>query len=411
MSTATWLKSEPTVLLWGDRWWLPQHKLAVPFTCFEKAADVLASVWPFPVRSMRLIYQPDRLATVPVACPNGNRGTLALALGDEFPALAHPAHVWGFEPILPAAERFATLLHFETEPGLFGLVQQLHQHGLAVRSAWPLATWLDALPPELTESGALTVVALSADRWHLWRHSSSGGRSCAGGAADDVPAAVAGQLREVAAKAEVEYVLYVTTDDSLMAKVEEKVSLAPNQIYGVHSLWDALAKPITMAERHPAQLLPPVPFVTPPRVVGTASLLLMAATLGLTGWQVQSHHEARVAAEREKESLATLDAEIAHLRENAAEISRLRRLLADDGRSPALSALLHQLASAARPGIALQSLKMAGSRFELHGAVSPEFGGSLPAWVTAIEAPERWSIKMGDLDAQGRFELTGSFRP
>lgn len=411
MSTSTWLKSEPTVLLWGDRWWLPQHKLAVPFTGFAQAAEVLASVWPFPVRSLRLIYQPDRLATVPVACPNGNRGTLALALGDEFPALAHPAHVWGFEPILPAAERFATLLHFETEPGLFGLVQQLHQHGLTVRSAWPLATWLDALPPELTESGALTVVALSADRWHLWRHSSSGGRSCAGGAADDVPAAVAGQLREVVAKAEVEYVLYVTTDDSLMAKVEEKVSLAPNQIYGVHSLWDALAKPVTMAERHPAQLLPPVPFVTPPRVVGTASLLLMAATLGLTGWQVQSHHEARVAAEREKESLAALDAEIAHLRENAAEISRLRGMLDDDGAAPALAALLRKLSAIARPGVALQSVTVTGAKFELCGHLAAEAGGMFAGWAKAIEEPERWRIQSAAPLRDGRFEVSGTFQP
>lgn len=411
MSTATWLKSEPTVLLWGDRWWLPQHKLAVPFTGFEHAAEVLASVWPFPVRSMRLIYQPDRLATVPVACPNGNRTTLALALGDEFPALAHPAHVWGFEPILPAAERFATLLHFETEPGLFGLVQQLHQHGLAVRSAWPLATWLDALPPERTESGALTVVALSGDRWHLWRHSSAGGRFCAGGADDDVPTTVAAHLRDVATKADVEYVLYVTTDDSLMVKVEEKVSLAPNQIYGVHSLWDALAKPVTMAERHPAQLLPPVPFVTPPRIVGTASLLLMAAALGLAGWQVRSHAEAREAAEREKESLAALDAEIAHLRENAAEISRLRGLLGEERRPVALAALLRKLGSAARAGLALETLCLTGEAFELRGHLATGDDDTLNAWAEAIKEPARWSIQADASSDNGAFRATGAFRP
>lgn len=411
MSIATWLKSEPTVLLWGDRWWLPQHKLAVPFTGFEQAAEVLASVWPFPVRSMRLIYQPDRLTTVPVACPNGKRATLALALGDEFPALVHPAHVWGFEPILPAAERFSTLLHFETEPGLFALVQQLHRHGLAVRSAWPLATWLDALPPELTESGALTVVALHADRWHLWRHSSAGGRFCAGGVSNDVPLAVADHLREVAAKAEVEYVLFVSTDDALVAKVEERVTLAPNQIHGVHLLWEALARPVTMAEKHPAQLLPPVPFVTPPRIVGTASLLLMAAALGMTGWQVQSHHEARIAAEREAESIASLETEIAHLRENAVEISRLRAALDGESSAPGLAALLRHLGSVARPGIALQSLVVSDGAFTLKGGVAVDAPQAWNEWSGAIQTSEKWSMQATEPDEHGRFEVGGVLRP
>lgn len=411
MSTATWPKSEPTILLWGDRWWLPQHKLPVPFSNLERAAEVLASVWPFPTKTFRLIYQPERLATVAVSCPNGSRSTLALALGDDHPALLHPAHVWGHEPILPTQERFSTLLHFETEPGLYGLVQQLQRHGLTARSAWPMTTWLNALPPELSESGALTVVALHADRYAIYRHSAAGGRLAHVGGGPDIVAAIARHLQDVAAHAESEYVLYVTTDDALLAELEERVGLKPNQVVGVHSLWDALGKPAIMADRHPAQLLPPVPFVTPSRLAGMATAILLVSSAGLGIGQVRAHQLARAAVAERAQAISGLQEEIRHLRANAAEIALLRTALAESPGVPRALELLRALGAAAQAGIALQSLEVTGEGLRVQGGVAPEAVGTWPSWSAKLAQAGAWSLASAPLDAQGAFELRGSFRP
>ena len=96
---------------------------------------------PKPVR-LRLVFQPDALETVAVACPQGDRATLAAALAEEFPSLRTPGCAWSHEPVLPMGGDFATLLHFETQPGLLGLATRLAQRGLAVDSAWPLVTFL-----------------------------------------------------------------------------------------------------------------------------------------------------------------------------------------------------------------------------------------------------------------------------
>ena len=164
--------SEPrTALLWGDRWWFAGTGASCEFSQLADAAEVLAEHFanePKPVR-LRLIFQPDALETVAVACPQGNRATLAAALAAEFPALANPAHAWSHEPVLPGGGEFSTLLHFETIPALRELATQLAIRGLAVDSAWPLATFLSALPDEWTESGAITVVALHAARALAYR--------------------------------------------------------------------------------------------------------------------------------------------------------------------------------------------------------------------------------------------------
>lgn len=408
MSIATSQKSEPTVLLWGDRWWLPQHKLPVPFPDIGRAAEVLASVWPFPTKSFRLVYQPDRLATAPVKCPNGNRATLALALGDEHPALLHPAHVWSHEPILSGPEGFSTLLHFETEPGLFGLVQQLQHHGLTARSAWPMTTWLNALPPELSESGALTVVALHTDRYSIYRHSAAGGRLTHAGAGGDVVGAIAKHLKDVVAHAESEYVLYVTTDDALLAEAEVRVGLKPNQILGVHSLWEALAKPAVFPEKHPAQLLPPVPFVTPARLAGIATSLLLAISLSLGIGQARAHQLAQEQAVERARAVAGLHEEIRHLRANSEEILRLRSGLSD---SPGLSRvpeLLRTLGSAAQSGIALQQLEATAEGFRIQGGVASDASKAWATWSGRL-AKSAWTLAPTAPNATGLFEVRGTF--
>ena len=101
--------SEPrTVLLWGDRWWFAGTGSSAKFSDLTDAAEVLAAYFAGaakPVR-LRLIYQPDSLETVAVACPDGGRATLAAALGGEFPALANPDCAWGHEPVLATGGDF-----------------------------------------------------------------------------------------------------------------------------------------------------------------------------------------------------------------------------------------------------------------------------------------------------------------
>lgn len=258
MCSAISPKSEATVLLWGNRWWLPHHRLPVPFTDLFRAADVLASVWTAPNRAIRLIYQPDHLVTVATACPKTNRATLVLALGEEFPVLCHPAFVWSHEPILPEGESYATLLHFETEPALHALVQQLEARGFTVNSAWPLAAWLTALPPDLSDSGAMTAAAFCADRFCVHRHAPNGTRRVVVGVGlDELVQALRPTVEENAA----EFLLYVATEEAMVSAVEEKIRLGGNQVVGVFALADALAKAAPLSAENPAQLLQAWPKV------------------------------------------------------------------------------------------------------------------------------------------------------
>ena len=112
-----------------------------------------------------------------MACPKGDRATLAAALAGEFPALANPEFAWGHEHALPVDGNISTLLHFETQPALRGLATRLAQRGLAVDSAWPLATFLHTLREEQSESAAVTVVALQTQRAVAYRHLPDSARS------------------------------------------------------------------------------------------------------------------------------------------------------------------------------------------------------------------------------------------
>lgn len=360
-----------TVLLWGDRWWLPHHRLPVPFAEPGQAANMLASAWRATDRNIRLVYQPDDFATVAVECPNGNRATLAMALGEEHPVVHHPGHVWSHEPIMGQQGSFNTLLHYETKPALFALVQQLQDRGFTVTSVWPMPTWLNALPPELSESGAMTICAIEPDRFCLYRHSGDGTRAVRAGRQGDVLTAVAAHLQGVSTKADTEFVLYITTDDALVEKLHERVPVTATQVVGVFTVWEALAKQTPFNPRHPAQLLPPVPRVTAPQLVMLATVLCILGVAGLGGlfgrdWLAA--RAGRVAAETQKQSLHQ---EIEHLHLNEQEIARLR--IEQSSRAPDPVAWLDLLQALPRrlpAGICLTRLHANRQGFELQGGVA-----------------------------------------
>ena len=179
MSTSTSRQFDPRVaLLWGDRWWIEDHNEPVEFGDIARAAEALVTHFAPAERPLRLrlIYQPGFLAAECMACPQGNRATLKLALGDAYPALASEDRAWGFEPIVGGRDRFATLLYHETQPALYALVERLQAAGIEVESAWPLPSLLNLLPEDWPETGALTVVAVAANQTLVYRHTPEGRR-------------------------------------------------------------------------------------------------------------------------------------------------------------------------------------------------------------------------------------------
>lgn len=390
MSTSP--KSEATVLLWGDRWWLPNHRIPVPFSDIGQAADQLAAAWPEPNRIVRLVFQPDDFATVPVDCPNGNRATLTMALAEEHPALLHPGHVWSHEPILGRGEGYSTLLHYETKPILFALVHRLRECGFIVTTVWPMATWLNALPPELSDSGAMTICAIHSNRFCLYRHSADGVRALRCGQGGDVLAAVAAHLGGLAAQPEGEFVLYVTTEEHLLEQLAEKVSVDDRHVVGVFAMCHALGKAAPLNPRHPAQLLPPVPLVTPPQMIKliAAACLVAAALLAAGPFKaVLVAQTNRSAAEEEKR---TLQAEIEPLRINAAEAPRMHSALAALADDPLpWSAWLQALGQELPPQIVLVALTADRLGFRVEAGVAAELpDGEWQRWCRQLQEPPRW---------------------
>jgi hypothetical protein len=395
MSTSP--KSEATVLLWGDRWWLPHHRLPVPFADLAQAADQLAAAWPETNRIMRLVFQPDDFATVPVECPNGNRATLTMALAEEHPVLLHPGHVWSHEPIMGLGEGFTTLLHYETKPILFALVHRLRECGFTITTVWPMATWLNALPPELSDSGAMTICAIHSDRFCLYRHSADGVRALRCGQGGDVLTAVAVHLGGLASQPEGEFVLYITTEEHLLERLAEKIPLESRHVVGAFAMWQALAKAAPLHPRHPAQLLPPVPLVTAPqliKLIAAACLLLSAVLAAAPARALVAARSDRAAGEDEKR---TLLAEIEPLRANEVGIRQLQAGMAELADDPLpWSAWLQALAKELPVQVVLTGLKADRFGFAVEGGVVGELPDAVWLnWRKAVQEPRAHWVWVG----------------
>jgi hypothetical protein len=399
------------VLLWGDRWWFAGTGASCGFTNLVHAAEVLAAHFaqePKPVR-LRLIYQPDTLMTVAVACPPGDRGILAAALTGEFPALAHPDHAWSHEPVMAADKGHSTVLHLETEPGLFRLVEQLGQAGLVVGSAWPFATFLHAL---LQRQGNPKITLAHADR-------DEQAVVCYRGS-NGLPAMQAWQGAEAEEAArQWSDELKAADDETLMIWTDPEEAEANNtaeveEELGLHalSLAEALAQQVELPGTHPAQLLPHRPVITARRAVLAASVALLLAA----GWAGFAYGRDWRAVQAETETrasrLAVLRAEVAHRRENAAEITALRSLVEGGSAGPPCGAFLQKVSATLPPEIALASLRIAGRSIELGGWTAPTApAGTLDQWrgrLAPPDAPWTAAVRPG---VGGAFTLTGAFRP
>lgn len=389
--------SERTALLWGRRWWLAGRNEPLEFQTLAHAAEILVAHIG-PTRRLRLVYQPESLVTVPVACPRGTRAVLQGALGFEHPAITDPAHAWSHEPILVAADGHATFLHYEREPGLFELVERLAVRGVSVTSAWPLATFLHALPAEWSDSGAVCVLAVNAGHGIAYHHPAQGARSIPQWHGDDAADEAVEWLRRETAER--------TGDPALLVTTEEPVE----ELAGVHylALSDALALPVILPRAHPAQLLPATPLLTPQRALVAASILLLLIG-GLSGATYAREFTVWTQQQRTgRQEKAALQAEIEHYRVNATEIVALKAQLAGPDASPPVPEWLDQVCATLPPQIALDRVRVTQGRFTLNGHVAP--GADWEKWRNRL-GNRRWTVEPAVPNAAGAFTLQGVFTP
>lgn len=396
-----------TVLLWGDRWWLPLHKLPIPFADPGQAADMLAAAWPAKTRKLRLVYHPDDFVSVAVACPNGVRAALALALGDRHPELAHPGHAWGFEPIRPTSDGFCTVLHYEARPRLFALAQRLEERGFHIESAWPLATWLSTLAPEPISGGSVFVAALQVDRfasYHRGPEGAPGAHHLTGAPLT----AVSGYLRGALAANSPEYLLHLTTDDTLLASLEEQLPPAANRQEGVFHLWDALAKPFPLHLQHSAQLLPLVPRFSPRRAAAAVSFLLAGLTLWTGATWAKENTEWRRNRDEQARNESEFRSRIAAAESIRAEMAAIEVEMAD--LSPGkvdCAAILAEIGRSRPPGAVYSDIRVESDRVSVGGWLRPGEGLEASAF-HHLESKITWSPPV--VEPAGRFEITGALK-
>lgn len=406
--------SDPrTVLLWGDRWWLPGTGEAVAFPNVVEAAEALAEHFatePKPIR-LRLIYQPDGFTSVAAACPPGGRQILSAALAAEFPMLANPGHAWSHEPVLPVGTEHSTILHFETEPVLIALATRLAHLGLAVDSAWPLATYLHALPDDWTETGAITIVAIQSGRATAYRQPRDAARFVQSWHGESALAEVAKWLGSVQQEDPAEQVLIVGPDPEITGKLESYRSTEHAALEFIR-VTEALGRPVVIPRYHPAQLLPRGPTFTAQQMAMAASLALVCAAGWLGFAYIRDTISARAETRTQAAQIATLRSDVAHLRANAAEIRRLRNAIEGGLAGAPFDAILQRLAATLPPEIALSTLRLSGRTMEFGGWVSPTAAvATLDLWRDRFSpAKGPWTATLHP-GAGGAFTLNGEVRP
>lgn len=395
--------SEQTVLLWGHHWWLPGRHEPLAFASLADAAHTLAMHFGTdgsPER-IRLIYQPETLVSAEVACPRGNRATLQKALAFEHPALAQPDHAWSHEPIYGDGPNFSTFLHYEQEPFLFTLVAQLSDHGIHVASAWPLATYLHALPAEWSDSGAILVIATEASAAVAYHHPAGEKRTLRHWHGPTAAADASAWLQSVVAER--------PRDPALVLASAPIETLLDSVRY--LALTDALDVPVIMPAAHPAQLLPAAPFLTPNRAAIAASILLLLAG----GWSGASYAREFMAWSKQQSAVVSektaLRSEIEHYRINSHEIVALRAKLAGPGASPPVSELLESVCAKMPNQLALDRVRVEQGRFTLSGHVAPDAVAAWDQWKSRLVS-KRWALgAIVAPRASGAFTVNGVFSP
>jgi hypothetical protein len=313
--------------------------------------------------------------------------------------------------VLPLGGDFATLLHFEATPGLITLATELARRGLAVESAWPLATFLHALPREWSDSGAVTVVAVQAQRAVAYRHPADGVRSVPVWLGESAVAAVGAWLGELLTPSPEEPVLLVCADLETATALGSFVRAEDYPGVEQITLNEALARPGVLPRYHPAQLLPRYPLFTAQRFLIAASIVFFLAAAWSGAGVARAALAGREAARDQQTRLTALRTDVAQLRANTAEIAALRRSLEGGAAGPPCGALLEKIATTVPPAVTLTALRITGRTLTLEGWVAPAAGPTAVEEWRARLAPANaaWTV-VAQTAATGSFTLTGGFR-
>lgn len=388
MSTSTSPLSDTTVaLLWGNRWTVSGRPEPIVFGESRLAAEALLAYFEERGRPkrLRLLYQSPDFTSVPVACPNGNRATLQAALQSEWPAVADPARAWGYEPIIDGT----TLLHFERETTLYGLVDELRTRGVVMDGVWPLASVLLLVPQESPEIVALTVVAVARGLTLVVRQTPAGAREAVSDEGEGAGILLASTVRGVGGDGHGS--LCLVSFDETGNGLCERFADGQNRDRG-HLGWaDVIRTAQAIPASHPGQLLPPAKHLGATRIVTGLTVLAVAAAIVLGALTVRETLTQRSLAAEQAVAIQRLRSEVFTLRKNETEVARLRARLADARpRRIACATLMRTLVRDLPAQIVLTALTADRDGFRLSGGVSGS-GLSDKAW-------EKW---MGQLKAPG----------
>lgn len=313
-----------TALLWGDRWWIEGRTEPVPFGDLHLAAEVLLGQFEGEEKpaQLRLIFQPASLAAVSLACPKTNRETLRQALSEQLPTLADAHLAWGHEPVFGVDAPFATVLYHEIAAGLFALVAELHAGGIAVESAWPLATALNFVPEDWPDSGAMIIVAAAENQTLVYCHTLEGRREVEAAFGAEAAGCALRGLR--AALARTDTAVYLvgceTAGERLVAQ------LPPPDVPRVRLVsWSRLAAAVApLAVTHPAQLLPVESRLSARRALLATAGVAAVAALGLLADTARAEWAHRAAVAGDHRAATVLRTEIAARRGGIQELASLR---------------------------------------------------------------------------------------
>ena len=395
--------SDPVALFWGNAWWLPGQNEPVPVTDPGQAAAVLAAAWPFGSRRLRLLYEPDGFRAEAADCPQANRATLGWALSDRFPELAEPELGWSHEPIRARGEGFVTLLHLETTPGLLHLVEALSDAGLTVTEAWPVPTWLQMLPSDLSDSGAFVGALLTRERVCLYHEAADGSRGIERWQGPDALDGCRTWLRERLIRQPETAVWLVLDHVESLTDIDLSALLDQVSNPQVVPLEEALGLEAVFPYRHPAQLLPARSRFSRSALMSAASWALLQTALGwagLTGW---SWFHAQEAEAKNRPALAGLRAEVDHLRTNATEIARLRSAV-EASKTVFASDLLAELVHDLPPDMVFDRFEVGAFGFVVEGWTPPDASVG-PAWLEQLKAARPdWQWQFAPL-SHGAFRL------
>ena len=412
MSTSTSSQSE-VILLWGDRWWLPGRAEPLIFGALDRAPEILLRAWgDSRPAQVTIVCQSDAMLATATACPKGDRRLLREALAADLPVVADDSRVWSFEPILPQGEGFATVLYHESEPGLCQVVAQLRSAGLEVETAWPMATFLQSLARDWSDSGAFAAALIDADRVAVYSHHGDGRRAFAQWTGTDAIAKGAEFFGLFLADNPGSAIWLATTNDAVRSRVTSVAPLAGNPSVHAVTLAEALARPWALALQHPAQLLPPPSRFSLPKAAWAASFAVLAASVWIAASYTRDVLAWRAEGATREIRIAALREEVTRLRANATEIAALHATVTAAEQPRHTGKFLARLSAVTPPSLVIRSLRITAGEFHATGYLAPDApSGTWERWRDTVGASAPWVLDPPGprTETSPQWELRGRF--